>query len=221
MAHEFTSLPIFGCQELSVPNTFIRQSNDSQHLALVLPGMRYTVSAPALYYATSLLLEHEADVLLVEYEYFRQPDFQTVSGEERLQWISADVAAAYQAAISQRTYTRLTLIGKSLGTLAMGHLLSTAALPERVDAIWLTPLLRVEYVRQQILNCGHHSLLVIGTADPHYDAECLDEIQQSTGHEVLTIDGADHTFDLKDGVIPTIKVLEKLITDLEQFLAKG
>ena len=47
-------------------------------------------------------------------------------------------------------YERVVLIGKSLGTLAMGHLLTMADPPPNVGAVWLTPLLSNERLRQQI-----------------------------------------------------------------------
>ena len=219
MKYTRKTLSIKGYHNIPVPNSFIQQQHETHHLALVLPGIRYPVNGPVLYYPTNLLLAKRADVLHVEYAYYQHPEFQDGSDEERLQWIGTDVVAAYRTAMSERSYIHLTLIGKSLGTLAMGHLLATETLPGQVEAIWLTPLLRHDHLHQQILACPYRSLLMIGTADLHYDAARLSEIQKGTEHETLTIDGADHSLDLEDRVLPSIRVLEKLMCTLERFLS--
>jgi hypothetical protein len=43
---------------------------------------------------------------------------------EQAKWISGDVFAICNAALSYRSYPKITLVGKSLGTIAMGHLLA-------------------------------------------------------------------------------------------------
>lgn len=219
MEYTRKTLSIKGYRNIPVPNSFIQQQDETHSLALVLPGIRYSVYGPVLYYSTNLLLAKGADVLLMEYVYYQQSEFQDVSDEERLRWIGADVAAAYHAAMSERFYSHLALIGKSLGTLGMGHLLTTETLPEHGEAIWFTPLLGHEHLRQQILACPYRSLVIIGTDDPHYDAVHLSEIQQETEHETLTIDGADHCLDLEERVLSSIRVLENLFCTLERFLS--
>ena len=58
-----SSLPIAGYRDLPVPNTFVRQPGETDHLALVFPGYSYPCEMPALYYPVSLLLSLGADVV--------------------------------------------------------------------------------------------------------------------------------------------------------------
>lgn len=40
----------------SIPNTFLRQDVDTDHLAMVLPGLNYTCDMPLLFYAAQIML---------------------------------------------------------------------------------------------------------------------------------------------------------------------
>lgn len=218
MRYSVKTLTINGYHHELVPNTFIQQKGETQHLAIVLPGLRYTADGPLLYYPTNLLLAMEADVLRVEYTYWRA-DFQTLKHDEQAHWIFTDATASYQAAMAQRHYTRLTFIGKSLGTLSMGHVLRTETLPSQVETIWLTPLIRNDRLRGQIQQFEQRSLLVIGTADPHYDSAVLREIQESSNRKTMIIDRADHGLNIENNVIQSIEALKKVILTVERFLA--
>ncbi len=101
---------------------------------------------PLMYYPGRLLLESGADVFLVGYNYSQRPDFQSAPVEERDLWLRTDAIAAYQAALAQRNYERVTLVGKSIGTRAIGHLLATEERLPSLRCVWLTPILRNETV---------------------------------------------------------------------------
>src|SRR5687768_16578426 len=147
-------------------NLFIRTAEGNEKLALVFPGAGYRCAMPLLYYATEALALHGYDILHVEYRYNRA-DFPEPGGEDRKQALLDDVKAAYAAAIAQGSYTTITLVGKSLGSVAMSLLLSAHS--ELADAvcIWLTPLVRVPAVGRSIARHKGRSLIVAGTADPH------------------------------------------------------
>ncbi|MBN1995610.1 MAG: hypothetical protein JW953_23175 [Anaerolineae bacterium] len=210
-------ITITGYRAEPVPHTFFKQERDTNHLALILPGRGYTVDMPLLFYPVNLLLAKGADVLRVEYAYHE--DFSALPPAEQMQWLLADVGAAYQTGIAQRSYRQITVVGKSLGTLAMGHLLTAQILPAPVKAIWLTPLVKFDVLHQQIRQFGGTSLFVIGTADPHYDADVLAEIQAATGGQVVAIEGADHGMNIGVEVLPSIRALEKVMQAIEVFLS--
>ena len=91
---------------------------------------------PVLYYPRRLLLERGADALLVEYDYRGREDFRMPRDRERDSWFFDDVAAACAAGLGQRPYSGVTLVGKSLGTLAMGYLLTEDARLSRARCVW-------------------------------------------------------------------------------------
>jgi predicted alpha/beta-hydrolase family hydrolase len=213
-----TTLTIQGYRDEAVPNRFLRPQGAINHLAVLLPGFGYTLDMPLFYYAQNLLLERGWDVLRVEYAYNTHPEFQTLPETGRNQWLLADTTAAWRAGLGQRTYDRVVLIGKSLGTLAMGHLLTMADPPPNVGAVWLTPLLAEERLRQQISQYGGPSLFVIGTADPHFDPVVLEKMQVATIGEAVVVRNADHGMDIPGDPIASVRAVERVVEALSRFL---
>jgi hypothetical protein len=202
----------------AVPNTFFAQNSETHHLAVVFPGLGYTAHMPLLYYPRRLLLERGADVLLVEYDYRERVDFRMPRDPERDRWFFDDVAAACKAGLGQRPYSGVTLVGKSLGTLAMGYLLTEDARLSRARCVWLTPLLRDDRLRAQMRRAGGHSLFVIGTADSHYNPAYLEEVRLASGGESVVIQGADHGLEIEGDTVGSIRAVEQIIRVMQQFL---
>ena len=213
-----TTLTIQGYRDEAVPNRFLRPESAIDQLAVLLPGLGYTLDMPLFYYAGNLLLERGWDVLRVDYAYNKRPEFQTLPKQERDRWLLADTTAAWRAGLSQRRYERVILIGKSLGTLAMGHLLTMADSPAGMGAVWLTPLLSNERLRQQIQQYGGPSLFVIGTADPHFDPVVLEQMQVATVGEAVVARNANHGMDIPGDPIASVRALERVVEALSRFL---
>jgi predicted alpha/beta-hydrolase family hydrolase len=213
-----TTLTIQGYCDEPVPNRLLRPEGAIDHLAVLLPGFGYTLDMPLFYYAENLLQQRGWDVLRVEYAYNTRPEFQTLPEQERDRWLLADTTAAWRAGLGQRTYERAVLIGKSLGTLAMGHLLTMGDLPPAVGAVWLTPLLTKERLRQQISRYGGPSLFVIGTADPHFDPAVLEKMQVATTGEAVVVRNADHGMDIPGDPIASVRAVERVVEALSRFL---
>jgi predicted alpha/beta-hydrolase family hydrolase len=214
-----TTLTIRGYRDEPVPNRFLRPQGAIDHLAVLLPGIGYTLDMPLFYYAEHLLSERGWDVLRVEYAYNKRPEFQALPKPEQNQWLLADTTAAWRAGLGRRPYERVVLIGKSLGTLAMGHLLTLADPHPTVGAVWLTPLLSMERLRQQIQQYGGPSLFVIGTADPHFDPVVLEKMQVATIGEAVVVRNADHGMDIPGDPIASVRAVERVIEALGRFLA--
>ncbi len=217
--YSFTSLDIAGYRGESVPHTFLRQAGEARHLGVVFPGWGYTADRPVLYYPGLLLLQRGADLLRVEYTYARRPEYLAAMQEERARWLHADVTAALEAGLAARAYEEITLVGKSIGTLAMGHLLASDARLRRARGIWLTPLLREERLLDQIRRWGGPSIFVAGTADPHYSPTHLEAAVAATRGRQVRIEGADHALEIAGSVVQTVEAMQKVVQALERFLS--
>src|SRR5215216_647328 len=145
-----TTLDIRGHHGQAVPNTFFAQDSQTHQLAVVFPGLGYTAYMPVLYFPQRLLLERGADVLLLEYDYRGRVDFWMPRDPERDRWFFEDVAAGCGAGLGQRPYSGVTLVGKSLGTLAMGYLMMEEARLSRARCVWLTPLLERQATQAEL-----------------------------------------------------------------------
>lgn len=61
-----------------------------------------------------------------------------------------------------------------------------------MDAIWVTPLLGLDYVRTGVLAKGWPSLIVAGAADPYHDRAAHEAVCTQLSASQLVIDDADH-----------------------------
>ena len=212
------TLDIRGYHDEPVPNTFVEQDTETPHLAILLPGFGYTCHMPLLYYSSQLLSASGADVLEIEYAYKQRPDFAAASEEERANWLIGDVTSACQVALDNRSYSRITIVAKSLGTLAQLHLLTQVAIPASAEAVWLTPVLGYGPFMRQIERWRGRSLFVIGTRDPYYDPALLSRVATATGGETLVIEGADHSMEIEGDIYASLSALEQVIRRIESFL---
>ncbi|MHB8597626.1 MAG: hypothetical protein ACYDER_12545 [Ktedonobacteraceae bacterium] len=214
--YSLQKLDIRGYRQKPVPHTFFQQNEGSSHVVIVFAGQNNNCQHPTLYYPTRELLLRGADAFLLDY--CLRPGFSTFSGEEIKACIEVDTIAAYQAIFREHAYQQVTLIGKSLGTLAMGYLLTTVSHLPQVQAIWLTPLLKQAELRTQIQQAHPRSLFVIGTADSHYDASTLTGLQKITQGASLVIEGGEHLLEVPGGIIPSLQTMEQIIHSIQDFL---
>ncbi len=138
--------------------------------------------------------------------------------DERRKWAAADATAVLTGAMTQRKYKKITLIGKSIGTAAMGHLITTISNLPDLHCIWLTPILKNERLLLQMKQTKHRSLFVTGTADPYYDKSNLDDLLKSTGGQSIVIDGADHSLEIARDPIKSIQALERITRGIVEFI---
>jgi pimeloyl-ACP methyl ester carboxylesterase len=212
------TLKIGGYRGELVPNTFFHQNRGADHLAILFPGIGYTCQMPLLYYETGLFLwSLGADVLWVEYAY-NQADFKSMPEGKRKDWFNADVTASCKAGLEQRAYSNVTLSGKSLGTLALGHLLTSEPALSHAQAIWLTPLLKDQKLRAEIRQAKQRSLLLIGTKDAHYDAAYLEEMKTLPHAKTVVLEGADHSLEIEGDVSNSIRLIEQVIQEIQRFV---
>lgn len=211
-------LEIAGYGGLPVPNTFIRQDDETRHLGVILPGLRYRPNMPGLYYLALHLRIIGADVLMVDYRYDQRPDLATMPDAERRAWWLADATASLESGISQRRYDRITIVGKSLGTVTMASLLADDERLRAAEAIWLTPALKAPGLPQLIHHCRQRGLMMIGTADPYYDADLLAGFRQQ-GLQVLELPDVDHRLECPDGAVRSAEAMADMTRAFERFLA--
>src|SRR3712207_6742318 len=100
----------------------------------------------------------------------------------------------------------------------MGHLLTLPDPPSTLGAVWLTPLLAEERLRQQISVYGGPSLFVIGTADPHFDPVVLEQMRVATIGEAVVVRNADHGMDVPGDPIASVRAVERVVEALSRFL---
>ncbi|MFC6592206.1 hypothetical protein ACFP81_09485 [Deinococcus lacus] len=215
MSVQYKALDITGYRNEPLANHFFHQEGATAG-ALVLPGMGYGPRQAGLSYPIELLTGLGYDVLALESRY-GTPEFRNTPDAEALAWLQADAVGAFQAG-NFADKQEFCLMGKSIGTIAMTAFLAAQQLPEHSRLVWLTPLLQREQVRQSIVQYAALSLVVIGSADPAYRQEWLDEVAQA-GATVTILEGADHGFMVEGDAVSSVERLGELVGDVKEFLS--
>ncbi len=213
-----TSLDIPGYGRKRLANTFFGQKGGSFTLAVVFPGVAYTCDMPLLYYPTLLLRQRDADVLQLHPDY-ASPAYRSLPTEERARWRENDAEKGLGAALAQGQYEVLILVGKSIGTLALAHLVGSDLTPKPMT-IWLTPLLRQPQLVQAAIRFEGPALYIAGSADHTYEAGALARIQEATGAEALVIDGADHSLEIPGDAHGSLRALGEVLQRIDDFLRR-
>ncbi len=209
-----TTLSITGYDTNPLPNRFFRQAGSANTLAVLFPGLRYSCDMPLLFYPFKLLLERGAEVLQVRADY-TLTSYPSLPPDERAAWLAADAQAAVQAARRQGKYTRLVLIGKSIGTVSLASL---APHERSAISIWLTPLLRNPQVVAAAEQNPGAALFVAGTADDLYSAAALNRIHTATQAETALVEGGDHSLEIAGDFFASLRALEQVMRAIAGFL---
>ncbi|WP_377344580.1 alpha/beta family hydrolase [Pontibacillus salicampi] len=209
---------IGGYLEQPVAFRHIKHEAKSDHLAIVLPGLGYTVDKPVLYYMTSALLEEGYDVFQVNYKYDDKDSFHDLNQEEREEWVQTDVERSIHHALEDGRYKHFCLVGKSLGTRAMVSEMTDRKAFQKAKTIWLTPLLDDSDVRETLRQLQQPSLLIIGSRDSHYSDNALEELYKKENVACVKLEGANHACEVPSNSMLSIQYLHRIIDQTKQFL---
>ena len=207
-----------GYQEQPVSSRIIQHDEGSDGLAIILPGLGYSSEMPLLYYVTSVLVDYGYDVLQVNYHYDQKDSFKELNQEERDEWLYADVDSCIKDALQDSSYNDYVLVGKSLGTRAMAQELTLRQEFAEAKAIWLTPLLNEDKVRDTLLQIPQKSLVFIGEEDPHYLENPWRELEARDHIITYLMAGANHAGNVPRDTVGSIQGIQQLIQHIEEFL---
>ncbi len=179
------------------------------HLAVVLPGGNNDPFTPSVLLPSLALEQVGARVERVSYSGLRAEGL----GLEESKEFNAAVSRAVIGLIDRHDPATVTFVAKSRGTLflvAMEKSLVDRLVDRDTDAIWVTPLLGLEYVRAGVMDQGWPSLIVAGSADPYHDPAAHDQVCRATGARSLVIEGADHGLVVAGDVLATVGGFRRL-----------
>jgi hypothetical protein len=151
-----------------------RAASPDAPVAVLLPGVKYTVDAPLLYWCATLLAERGWHVQAVD-------------------WTVDDAALSHPLAFVERAVTdafgasphghRRLVVAKSFGSYALPW-----ARREGVDGVWLTPLLTEEPLVRALRDATAADLAIGGDLDPAWQPEAV----AGTSARLRSVPGAGH-----------------------------
>lgn len=169
---------------------------DPARVATVLPGLRYSPSAPLLRYATLLLVERGWTVNPVTWRHGDRttPDDAIEQSRRELAAVDAPVHL---------------VVAKSVGSFAL-----LDAVELGLPGVWLTPILTDARLAVAVRRLAAPALLVGGTADPSWDRAAA---RLAMG-EVLEIEGGNHSLEVGASLEPSLDALRLVMTRMAAFV---
>lgn len=206
---------VAGYKEKPVDYLLFKQDMQSNSIAVMFPGRGYTAQAPLFHYSTGVFLNKGFDVLHVNYDYTSE-ESNSMSLDEHITQITEDVKAVMDRVLESHSYENHTLIGKSIGTIALSSIVDREEL-SKAKVVWLTPLLQLDTVFNKMIESLSAGLCIIGDKDPCYISERYEQLYTKENILCLLIPGTEHSLNYADNPIESIDVLKRVITEINKF----
>lgn len=168
--------------EVQQKHITVREENHK--LVVLFPGKNYPCDLPLLYYAGNTAIQHNYDVLRLEYGY------QAARTDLDMNQLSSVIDECYES-VQQviNNYEQVIFISKSLGTVIAGEVHRRLQTP--IKHVFLTPLVKtIPYMNSS------EGTVIYGSNDPAFTKEDAAQIESS--QKVVQIDGADHGLETGD-----------------------
>ncbi|PEL80194.1 alpha/beta hydrolase [Bacillus wiedmannii] len=202
-------------KEVHINDKVIRYTHiekGSSTVCFMFSGSGYNYDKPLFYYATMLMLENKIDVVHIHYSYDEQVMNKPM--EEVTKIMMDDINPIMNEVLKGEQYNETLFLGKSLGTIPIANDLMKREEFTQSKMIVLTPLLTFESIFDSILHSSHEGLLVIGDNDHHYNANQINQLEQSN-LMIEIVKNANHSlnvgeFETENSIEAIAKVIEKL-----------
>ncbi|MFE1245359.1 alpha/beta family hydrolase [Fictibacillus sp. NPDC058756] len=204
-----------GYKEMKVPYAFLNKTEKPNGLAIILPGMGYTVKSPILHFATGAYLNRGYDVLHINYEYHTD-QYDHFTYEELKSTLAPDVMTVLHETLRDADFKSYYLVGKSFGCLAMPEALNFHPL-QNAKTVWLTPHLKEKNVFETMLNSQNKGLCMIGDRDSFYNKESLEQLQTNKNIDYFIPPGANHALEIGGQTLESIDLVRRVVKMINEF----
>lgn len=202
-------------KEIHIDNKVIRYTHiekGSNTICFMFSGSGYNYDKPLFYYATMLMLENKIDVVHIHYSYDGQ--LMEKPMEEVTKVMMDDINPIINEVLRNGQYNDSMFLGKSLGTIPIANDLMKREEYLQSKMLLFTPLLTFDSIFESILNSHHEGLLVIGDKDHQYNANQLDQLEQSN-LKIMIVNNANHSlnvgeFETENSITAIAKMIGKL-----------
>jgi len=213
---ELVRLPLTTTEGRPLVHKFFRHPESASGLLIILPGNLYGVDGALLYYPSLILGRSGWDTLAVTY------GFQSAMAESWAAAIPATLSecqAALRSALIQRSYPRIGLIGKSMGSSLAAQLCTSEPELATARVAYLTPLVGSPLFDSLFTQTSQPAYFALGTADPLCDLVALEELRSARPFELTLIDGADHSLYVEGDLEASFGALRRVTSEVVAFLA--
>ncbi|CUP79486.1 hypothetical protein BH721_02070 [Clostridium baratii] len=189
--------------------TLIKQGSDT--LAVILPGIGYTIDRVTLEYSSELALKLGFDLLKVEYGF--QVARKEFNVEKEFDIIVEETLEIVENALDE-SYKNIVIIGKSIGT-CVQNLLNDRIKGYNIENVYISPINKTVE-----MGIKENSLVITGTKDPLLSKENLEKIKDISGADLVTIKDGNHALNIEKDPIKSLRSQTEVIEFIEGFLYK-
>ena len=193
------------------PYRLIEQKEQSNNLAIILPGAGYTTQAPLLHFTTGLFFTKGYDVLHINYSFNRE-EMAALSEKD----FTKNVQSTIDKALKNKEYRNYFIVAKSIGTIALSYLQPNTKF-EISNLIWLTPLIQRDDVFNAMLNSNNKGLCIIGDKDPCFIKDRFERLKSNYHLQIKLIEGTNHSLELDGKPIESIEIVKSVISTINDF----
>lgn len=187
----------------------IKQGSDT--LAVILPGIGYTIDRVTLEYSSELALKLGFDLLKVEYGF--QVARKEFNVEKEFDIIVEETLEIVENALDE-SYKNIVIIGKSIGT-CVQNLLNDRIKGYNIENVYISPINKTVE-----MGIKENSLVITGTKDPLLSKENLEKIKDISGADLVTIKDGNHALNIEKDPIKSLRSQTEVIEFIEGFLYK-
>jgi len=206
---------VTGYKGIEVPYTVVLTEDYTKKLAIFLPGAGYTTKSPLFHFAEEIFLNKNYDVLRVNYQYTGKA-YNEFTMKELGEAIVHDVHLVIKEVLKGRNYQDFYLIGKSLGTIAMGAEMKRTEFSE-AKAIWVTPLLNQQEVINTMVNSKNPAQCYIGDKDRYYSPGAFELLKTNPNLESTLLPEINHRLDCETDPLKSIDALKQIVAGIKNF----
>ena len=189
--------------------TLIKQGSDT--LAVILPGIGYTIDRVTLEYSSELALKLGFDLLKVEYGF--QVARKEFNVEKEFDIIVEETLEIVENALDE-SYKNIVIIGKSIGT-CVQNLLNNRIKGYNIENVYISPINKTVE-----MGIKENSLVITGTKDPLLSKENLEKIKDISGADLVTIKDGNHALNIEKDPIKSLRSQTEVIEFIEGVLYK-
>jgi hypothetical protein len=212
------SLDIRGFKGAAVPNVFYQQEAEADALCIVFGGWHYTTDMPIFYYLRQVLGGLGFDVLAVDFDHASDRRYARLSDRNRQKWFLAEVDSVFNAATARRRYRRVCVAAKSIGTMAIAHLILAGRVGNQAKLVWLSPIVEAESIQETLRTCTIPSLVVVGNRDVQFSPSLLKKLSRNRKLDIMIIERANEDLEVDGDAVRSIELLVGLLGRLRGFL---
>ena len=205
---ERTIVKISSTWGVSLENLLIDQNSDI--LAIILPGMGYTKDKPLLNFTSKLCINKGFDIFSIEYGFQIAKKPLDTNNDEEISNLLKETIEAIESILNKR-YKKLVFIGKSIGTVVITRICNQFDDFEQVH-ILLTPV-DATYENKE----KYKTLVITGTNDPMINKYYIDKMFEDENIKVIKTENGNHSLECCD-VFLSIDMIKRSIMEVDKFL---